>query len=251
MAMEQMPQLGERWQRARAAALTRAASPAETTSPADEIALARRTLFDNSLRLGASFSRYHATTLELDQLPAALEQLAPVAAPCLDGAWSAVPGDAPALRLERAGCPDCVGGPNACDDWREAIAGLVLGVTGGLVHHARHASQGHGAARCVDVFYVDPQSPLRFGPLPDAMREPLAAIARAVALFDSSFAVTFLGLSEHVLYYALAPTRGGRGGCGDSANGLSAQPLVERRVRQRFPELSLFEVTPRTVLGDS
>ncbi len=249
-----MTQLGERWQRARTAAAADDRGVTDDAAQGEAPTRAQRALFENSLRLGASFSRFHATTIELEQLPATLDQLAPVDAPCLHGTWSAFPGDPAALRLERAGCSACVGGPSACDAWREAIAGLVLGVTRGQVHHARHESVGHGASRCVDVFYLDPQSPLRFGPLPDAMREPLAAIARAVALFDSSFAVMFLGLSEGVLYYALAPTRGGRGGsggCGGAANGLTAQPLIERRVRQRFPDLSLFEVTPRTVLGDS
>jgi hypothetical protein len=229
--MERMPELGARWSRAR-----RAAGAIE------------RRVYDHSLRLGASFCRFHALTLALEDIPDALDRIAASDAPCLRGTWSSVPGDTTGTsRLERAGCSAGAEGASACDAWREAIAGLVLGLTGGQVLHARHASQGHGDARCVDVFYLDPQSPLRFGPIPDAMREALATIARAVAVFDSSFAVTFLGLSENVLYYALAPARG----CGAGSSGLSAQPLVERRVRQRFPDLSLFEVTPRTVLGDS
>lgn len=250
MKVERMAQLSERWQRARSAAIARDHASSEATAHSPARPDAERALFENSLRLGASFSRFHATTLALEELPAALGALAGAAhdeTPCLAGTWSQVPGDASALRLERAGCAAGSDSASTCAGWREAIAGLVLGLTRGLVHHARHASCGHGAARCVDVFYLDSQSPLRFGPIPDAMQAPLAAIARAVAVFDSSFDVTFLGLSEGVLFYALAPTRGG---C-DGQSGLSAKPLVERRVRQRFPDLSLFEVTPRTVLGAS
>ena len=56
----------------------------------------------------------------------------------------------PALKLERAGCPVAAHGAAACDYWREAISGLVLGMSGLL--HGRHASLGHKDPSCVDVF---------------------------------------------------------------------------------------------------
>lgn len=231
-----------RWRRARRAALT---DPVAADGPDGEAAsggaadsTAQRRGFDNSLRLGEGFRRTYAP-LRLADLPFVLEQLAPTA-PCLDGVWTPLP-DQDALLLERPGCAAAGQVPAPCDWWREAIAGLVLGVTGD-VRHDRHCSRGHGGERCVDVFYRDPQSPLRFGPIPDAMRADLDAVARSVAILDSACVVEFLGLSENVLYYRL-PTAGG--------GGVRGQPLVERSVRRRFPHLSPCEVTPRPVLAES
>lgn len=249
--LERIVQLGERWQRARRSALgaVTADQPAADgvddlipiKSPAGQHAAAQRRVFDHSLQLGNGFRRFHDVALELDELPAALDQLAAIGAPCLHGTWTRADGD-DALLLTRPGCPASADGPNACDWWREAISGLVLGLTGGL-RHTRHHSRGHGADRCVDVFHADPQSPLRFGPIPAEMLGPLAAVARSAAVVDSSCRVEFLGLSEDVLYYQQTTS-----GCG--GGNVRTQPLIERGVHRRFPQLSLCEVTPRPVLGD-
>lgn len=248
-----MTDLGRRWQHARHAALAAVLPAASSSSgdvddaailnaaPDDATAVALRRVFDNSRRLGDGFRRFHGAELTLAELPLALAQVAATAATCLRGSWTQAP-DEDALVLERAGCPAGAGGPRSCDWWREAVSGLVLGVTGGL-RHARHCSVGHGADQCIDVFHVDPQSPRRYGPIPDDMRAQLSAVARSVAILDASCTVEFLGLSDDVLYYRL-PTAG----CGGSVRG---QPLVERSVRRRFPRVSLCEVTPRPVLGDS
>jgi hypothetical protein len=251
--LDRTTDLGRRWQRARRAA--RAAevpepscSPSDVddaailiAAPAAAAAAAQRGVFDNSRRLGDGFRRFHGAELTLAELPMVLAQLAAASATCLRGTWTQAP-DEDTLLLERTGCPAGAGGPRSCDWWREAISGLVLGVTGGL-RHARHCSVGHGADRCIDVFHVDPQSPRRYGPIPDDMRAQLAAVARSVAILDASCTVEFLGLSDDVLYYRL-PTAD----CGGSVRG---QPLVERSVRRRFPRVSLCEVTPRPVLAES
>ena len=245
--VEPIPGLAARWRGARRAALNavlqEAGAADDTVLLAEALARdrdqAQRRVFENSLRLGQGFARFHHTALTLETLPDALDQVSGVAAPCLRGTWTAVPDEA-ALRLERPGCPFRDQGPAACDWWREAISGLVLGVAAGL-RHARHQSCGHGDGRCVDIIYVHPESPLRFGPIPAEMADALAAVARMVTAFDTSAAVAFLGLSEGVLYYQLI-----KPGCGT----VRAQPLVEQGVHRRFPDLALREVSPRPVLLD-
>ncbi len=242
LRLDRLMDLASRWQRARRAAQTVAVAdgaPGEAATTDAVDASAQRRGFDNSLRLGEGFRRHHAP-VRLADLPFVLEQLAPTA-PCLAGTWTPRPEDE-ALTLERTGCPAAGDGPAVCDWWREAIAGLVLGVTGD-VRHDRHCSRGHGGARCVDVFYRDPQSPLRFGPIPDAMRGDLDAVARSVAILDSACVIEFLGLSEDVLYYRLPTAVAG--------GGVRGQPLVERSLRRRFPHLSPREVTPRPVFVET
>lgn len=241
---EVLPELAERWRRARRAALREVVPGATGAEDDDQLlaqALARddagtlRKVFDKSQKLGDSFSRFFRIELTLDDLPEALARLS---TPCAVGAWTAVPGE-PALRLERPGCPVAALGGLACDFWREAVNGLVLGL-GGEVRHARHASQGRGGASCIDVLYVNPQSPHRFGPIPAPMLEPLAGAARLAKRFDSRVEVEFLGLSEGVLYYQER-----RRGCGSE---LSASTQLERALHRQFPDLVLRELSPRAVL---
>ena len=58
----------------------------------------------------------------------------------------------------------------------------------------------------MDVFYLDPESDLRFAPIPDEMVGVLEGVLRQAKTFDARADVTFLGLSEGVLYW-----REGRG----------------------------------------
>jgi hypothetical protein len=203
---------------------------------AENAEAANRGAFENSLRLGVGFARYHGTELALEEVPSALcEQ----ASPCAAGTWVRVEGE-PAMRLERSGCAAAQLGPGACDYWREAIDGLVLGVTGGI-RHARYQSVGHGDATCVDVLYVNPESALRYGPIPSDVAAALEAISRQARMFDSRLKVEFVGLSEGVLFYREASTGG--------PSEVSVTSFVARAVRRRFPHLRLQEVSPRPVLA--
>lgn len=191
-----------------------------------------RCLYDNSLRLGESYVRFHGRRIALSGLP---DLLASLGAPCLTGAWRPVAGS-PAHALERDGCPDA----GACDAWREATDGLVVGLSG--ARHARHRSRGHGDPSCVDVVFGEERSALRFGPVPEALAEALERARRSVARFDSTADVVFLGLSEGVLFYEIRHS-GGR------ASNIDVGELVRREVRRRAPEVCLREAGSRAVLG--
>lgn len=234
--------LAERWRRARIAALAALLPATDGSRDSDELALLTRALavdaaetyrrvFDNSLRLGQSCARWFDHEPALGELPALLQALG---SPCLQGQWQAMDGE-PALSLSRAGCEAA----GACDYWREAIDGLVLGLTGGI-RHARHESRGHGGNTCVDVVYVDPESALRFGSIPEPMREGLERVRGTARRFDSSVDVKFLGVSEGVLLYQIE-----KSGCRGE---LDIGPVVEKGLRNRFPDLALREISPRPVL---
>jgi hypothetical protein len=246
--------LAGRWRRARRAALHAALGPEAASAlaaPADgdpEAALvaaalaaapeaALRGVFDHSLRLGEGFRRFFRLDVPLPDLVKVLPHLE---VPCLGATWTRV--DDPAYLATRAGCGAAGWHARACDYWREAIAGLVLGMTGGI-RLARHESRGHGGTRCIDALYVHPQSPLRFGPIPDDVREGLEAVRRTARAFDSTYDLEFLGISENVLHYQ--PSRP------DGAGAVGLASLVERAVRRRFPWLAVCDASPRSVLGAS
>ena len=118
---EALIDLADRWRRARRAALRsvlashpRPESEGQTEGGAetdDELLLralscdeeaAQRGVFDNSLQLGKSFSRFFDAELSLEDLPSVLRHMA---TPCLTGTWTPVAAE-PALMLERPGCAE-------------------------------------------------------------------------------------------------------------------------------------------------
>lgn len=235
--------LGERWSRARraaTAALIGAAAPdadeAEVlacASEVDEPSLHRR-LFENGVRLGQGFGRFHRRQVQLFELP---ELLGSLGVPCLSGEWE-LNEQHRALRLSRAACrAGCTSAH--CDAWREAIDGLTAGlVANGRL--TRLASAGHGQPSCVDVFTDDPESPLRFGELADEQLEALEAVRRFVRLFKGTD-VRFLGICEGVLFYRLETEN-----CGELRG--SAQELIEASVKRKLPGLQVRELSPRSVM---
>lgn len=233
--------LSQRWERARSAALRSAL--AEPMPGADHDALlvaaqagdfekALRAAWDNGLRLGRGFVQTYGVEPSLEALP---ELLASLGAPCLSGAYSREASER-AIRLERAGCSSAPLGPGACAFWAEATGGLVLGLTGGI-RHARHASKATGPA-CTDVFYLDPESPLRFGPIPEEMRPTLERAARLARVWNGGARVSFHGLSDGVLIYEA------------TTDSVSVCSLVERTVRRDYPTLTLREASPRAVFAE-
>ncbi len=244
--MSVVADLAERWGFARCAAV-RAAVPDLPLGLAHDalvaLALERdpdavlREVFDVSRRLGAGFRAFHRVDLPLDDLCDVLPRLG---VPCVARRWVRIAGEA-ACRGERRGCQDRALHSRACAFWREAVEGLVLGITS-EIRFARHASREAGDARCVDVLHVHPQSASRFGPIPAHVRDELERIRRTACALDPTLEVVFLGISEQVLYYRAAR------GAGGAAH---ASSTIEPAVRRRFPGLALREISPRPVLAEA
>lgn len=239
---ESIQDLAQRWEKARRAAAQAVVGPAATTS--DENALQacatevdeagfHRKLFENCARLGEGFARVERRRVSVDEIPTVLSALQ---SPCLkSGQWEAV-GEG-TWRLRRPPCAaQC--SKAQCDAWREAVDGLVLGLTGGA-RHTRTASAGHGQALCVDIVYADADNPLRYGDIDEALVPTLESVQNFVRQFKGTD-VRFLGVSEGVLLYQFDAS-----GCGGSH---SAQTLVEQLLTQKLPHLRLRELSPRPVL---
>jgi hypothetical protein len=241
--MPAVADLAERWRFARCAAV-RAAVPDLPLGLEHDVLVALglerapdavlRNVFDVSRRLGAGFRAHHRVDLPLTSLCDVLPRLGVT---CAARRWMRCDGESE-CRGERSGCADTALHPRACAFWREAMDGLVLGMSS-AVRFARHASRGAGDRRCVDVLYVHPQSPSRFGPIPDDVRAALERIRRTACALDPSLEVAFLGISEGVLYY-----RADR-----ADDGARASSAIEPAVRRRFPHLALREISPRPVLA--
>jgi hypothetical protein len=241
-----LTELSERWARARraaAAAVIGRSAEAESegawlacAAEVDAVELHRR-LFENSARLGQGFLRFHRRApCTLEALPAVLTALD---SPCLrDARWELVPG---ALKGTRRPCQERCDAAT-CDAWREAIDGLVVGLTG-QGRCTRTASAGHGQAECVDVITDDLEHPLRFGVLPADILPVLESVQRFARRFKGTD-VRFLGVCEGVLLYQLRT-----GACGEVRD--NARRTIEDLLARRLPELGLRELSPRPVLDDS
>lgn len=213
-------------------------APWSETAPLERVSdedaeRALRAVYDYSRALGQSFRRYYRVDLPLRDLARILPRLG---MPCAGGAFRLE--DGPICRRVSAGCEPPPPGARACDYFREALAGLVAGISSG-VFYARHESRGRGGDTCVDVLYAHPQSPARFGPLPDDVRALLADVCRSARLFDSTVHIEGLGVAEKTLYYTASRS----GAPGDPA----LKNRVERAVAREFPDLEPREASPTYV----
>jgi hypothetical protein len=169
----------------------------------------------------------------LDTLPRLLSQLD---VPCLAfGKWSDVAGG---KTLSRRPCSQNKTA-GECDYYREAIDGLVIGLTE-EVRHTRHKSLGHGDDSCLDMLYDDPTTNARFGPLPDDVSEAAGPLQRLLKSFSSDLKLTLLGVSEGVLLYRLEA----KDGCSTVS---LARQLIERNLSKKVPHLTLRELSPKSV----
>jgi hypothetical protein len=240
------PELDRRWRLARAAALGGVLGPGvdpfadeawaiELAMSAARDAVLRRT-YDHGLRLGRGFVRFHGGPVPGTSLGALLGGLT---SPCLRGTWTlAETGDA--LLLARPACPGVTA--NTCDYWREAVAGLVHGLTEGL-GHVRHASAAGGAENCLDVVHGAPEGRWRFAAIEPALAEALVAAQAALRLLAPDVNVRFLGVLEGVVQYE----RQGEG-CGTEPGADSDQESFERVLGRFAPGMRFQDVSPRAVL---
>lgn len=191
-----------------------------------------RSVFDNSLRLGVGYTKFYKRELVLREIP---QVLCSMGVHCFFGAWEE-PEEGRFCKLERKGCGKSASKP-VCIFYSEAVEGLVLGLTTGVLH-ARHRSVGAGDAGCVDVFYLDSRAAIRYGEIPLDVHSELEGIRRTAKAFDSSIEVDFVGVSEGVLYYEVHR--------GFESN-VSVNTMIERAVKRKFPLLDVKEVCSKAI----
>ena len=198
-------------------------------------------VFDSSRKLALSLSKRLGLSFEIQDFQNLLKQSG---IPCAQGDWSSRPN---ARVLSRKGCEFCPEtGALACDYWREALDGLVMGL-GDKERLARHASIRHGDEVCIDVFFTEStrseMEALAWGEIPEHMALDLFEIA---AYFHQStgVAIEIKGFREGVLFFEFASSTDLL--CGNSH--LLGQKF-HGLVREKFPGLALKDVTPQAVLG--
>jgi hypothetical protein len=220
--------------------LARGASAVSGDAEAGKDMLLRR-VFDNSRKLALSLSKRLGVTFEPSDFQNLLSG-SPV--PCFQGSWSSRNN---ARILGRGGCGFCTeAGAFACDYWREALDGLVMGL-GESERLARHASVRHGDGECIDVFFTDAREgrseSLAWGPLPEHMALDLLETA-AYFQHQKGIPIELKGFREGVLYFAFGASTDPL--CGTA--GLLARHFHDL-IRDKFPGLLLKDVTPQAVLG--
>ena len=193
-----------------------------------------------------SLSKFLGLSFEIQDFQNLLEKSG---IPCVQGRWESRKN---AKILSRKGCDFCPkSGVNACDYWREALDGLVIGL-GDKERLARHASIRHGDTACVDVFYFDgfyfdpegrKETSLAWGPLPEHMAKNLMEICED---FERVMKVSILlkGLNEGVLYFEFKSSTDAL-----CSGGQLLTSTFQRKIQKQYPGLVIQEVTPRAVLG--
>lgn len=237
--------LGARFARARRAALAVALGGedpgVDEARSLERVPQARReelfrTVFWNSWRLGRSAIRRYGAIDDPPALQAVLER---IGFPCLSGEWRS---SGRVCSLVRDGCgASCSGSADSCDYSREAIDGLVSGLSG-AVAFARHHSRGHGAEQCHDVLYPIEEHEARFAPVPE---EVVAHLAGPLdRLRSRGVRIDLLGIAENRLHVVCESTRGVA--CGPTQLYLD---LLAEHLAKRFPQLELTNASSRAVLA--
>lgn len=200
-----------------------------------------RNIFDHSRALGLGLSKKYKVAFELQDFR---EILTTSNIPCAKGVWDSRES---AEVLTRNGCDYCTKiGSFACDYWREAIDGLVMGL-GESERYVRHASMRHGDSHCVDVFYLESnkrnKNSLAWGKIPEHIEPILNSLCKK---FEEEFKVLveIKGMKEGVLYYELKNPTDNQ--CGQ---GGSLIKTFKENIQNIYPGLQVIEVTPKAVLG--
>jgi hypothetical protein len=159
-----------------------------------------RNIFDFSRALGLGLSKKFGVAFELAEFR---EILSKSTIPCVQGTWESRES---AEVLTRKGCDYCTPiGSFACDYWREAIDGLVMGL-GESERFVRHASLRHGDSQCVDVFFLESNKRSKashaWGKIPEHIAPIMTSLCKE---FENEFKVSIIvkGMKEGVLYYEL------------------------------------------------
>lgn len=200
-----------------------------------------RAVFDNSRLLALSLSKHLNLSFEVQDFQNLLEKSE---IPCAQGQWES---RGTARVLVRTGCEAChESGANACDYWREALDGLVMGL-GDKERVVRHASVRHGDAACVDVFYLDgdgrKNAELAWGPLPEHMVENIAAVCSDFEHYMKT-SVQIKGFNEGVLFFEFKSSTDGL-----CIGGQLLTSTFQRKIQKLYPGLLVREITPKAVLG--
>jgi hypothetical protein len=247
------PDLAQRWRRARIAALQLGVKARQLES--EELLLAQvaledqgpvlRAVFDNSRKLGISHACHFGIVWELSDFRSVLPELG---VPCVIGAWETRENS---LVLNRVGCKGAhESQPRAfyCDYWREAIDGLVMGVSEDE-RFVRHASRGHGDETCTDVFFKDvpvtQKQPLLYAPISETMQNSLDEIR--TRLLGLRAEVEFKGISEGTLYYYVKTPSGDKA-CG--AGGKILHEHLRKMIALKWPHLAIQDTSPLAVYGE-
>ena len=260
-----------RWEKARISSLQLAIKSADLEGSLDVLALSEeqllklvspaqkenilRAVFDSSRKFGMNASRYFKMTFEVLDLAELLQELH---IPCFQGKWR---NHNSAYVLERKGCEMLANfGALGCDYWRESLDGLVVGV-GEDERLARHRSQGHGDAECVDVLFTENYTPPRvigaedvalakpksskYGPVPSTLRSALEPIRKRFQ--QMKIQLVLEGVSEGTLYYRLDADEGVL--CG--AGGKLLHDSFFREVTTVCPGVAVQDCSPLAVYGGS
>ncbi len=237
-----------RWQRARVATLL-SAIPDSTdlsenalircaaTRPTDIRDQILKELFRNCWRLGQSTKRFFAMTWELDDFK---DILAHGTIPCFRGEWI---GTGKHLTLKRTGCNDgSTIGSFACDYWREALDGIVMGC-GDSARYVRWKNKVLGDDYCEDVYFLESDATShRYAPISPNVLAALAPTLESIARLRIT--INLKGINGDDLYYELLS----QDSLGCSSVPSIARTMFQKAVAKHFPRLKIVDVSPRSVL---
>lgn len=205
-------------------------------------------IFLNSRKLGNGYQKNYNLVWERSDF---VKHISSLGSSCLAGDWTVKTN---ADSLKRPGCQDGRKyGAKVCQYWREAIDGLVLGLSDD-VGYVRYSSIATTKDEnfCEDIFYQEEKhltdaiwdNKNKWGPLPESITTELSEIEKKFQSYKIN--LKFLGLAEQQLYYKLEPQENLT--CGTA--GTLYRSRLEKIIGKKFPTIRLKDASPVAVYGE-
>jgi hypothetical protein len=209
-----------------------------------------KNVFDLSRQLASSAAKFFKVAFEIEDLAKVLTRSG---SPCVGGQWAT---HKEAYIYSRKGCGQFNSiGSFACDYWREACDGLVMGL-GEDERFTRHASIGHGDSECLDVIFIDKPtrsksneygSQMKWLPLPEFLKKDLEAVVERMSRLRIK--VEFLGYAEGKVFYLLENKEDPKASlCGPG--GRYFHDKLKEEVAKLLPDLVIQDAAPLAVYGE-
>lgn len=139
----------------------------------------------------------------------------------------------------------CNANENSCQYWRESLDGLIMGI-GDNERYVRYQSILYGKNdTCVDVIYDSSVSDMRWGEIPFEISIALTPLIEKYQKKDVQ--IILKGLNEKTLYFQIKDKD-------SNLSGFRRKYILENfeeTFKKKFPNLSIFEISPRAVIEES
>ena len=194
-----------------------------------------RKVFENSKKFASSAKWYYGAEWEVSDF---YEVISKSEMSCFRGRWNSFQ---EGISLERECCELAnKTRPFICHYYKEAMDGLVLGLTDEVIYRRYENCSGRDGI-CKDVFLYSDAKDLKFAPIPDYLLHELEQVK--IKLLEIGVSVDFPGQLEGEIFYQWKVVD--KKSCEDLSK--KVKQVIEQNISQF--EINIKDITPKAIIG--